>query len=771
MRVVFALKCVFLFLVLTRSLQAEDQTLARAAQLDQEHKCGEADQVYRSAILKGPPSIALLNNLGNHHLACGSPEKARSDFERVLKLNPTHPNANQQLARLALIRKDGTGALTYLSRIKDPDLLTSLVRVEALEQIGDRKSAAALAGDLSKSANGNPQLLFALGMTCGRAKLYELAEASFNSVLAQVPDDYDVLYNLGLAAARAEHYERGKQVFEAALKVKPNDIDALIELGRVESNLGNYIHAIYLLAQARSLAPRRPDALLGLARATQSAGFYGDSDAIYSEYLLLRPHDEMVRRDRATVHGFSEAGRADALKELTGYVQQHPKDAIGYFDLAQLTYHVSRVQALAQVTTAVRLDPSFEPAHYIRAWLLHRVGRNAESLADLLIAVHLNPRDALAFDQLGLTYMELDKPVEAEQALRQAVILSPNEPKLLLHLARVLTDAGRQDEAQPYLDRFHQVQPNKPERPREEQLIMPTFGIPQAERTQKMLEQLRLRVAANPTNSALKLTLGSLLLLEGNLDEAYSVFHELLGTKPPSSLAYTAGTRLLAREQYGLALEFLEFASPEVSAARVDSAIALFFVKGPDAALRALQQASTGVESGDSLLLKARIFYATGRIRDADKALDEAAHWVLSRPKLAEDMALLALDHQHNSQALKILDQALRTSPEDPGLALARVLALSALNRTGEAKKAIGEIEGRWPEWDQPYILEGLLLEKDKKPNDALGRIRIAIALGSLEPAAKCANERIARSGSPNRECSCQHGIYRSFFSDCEAYQ
>jgi Flp pilus assembly protein TadD len=229
------------------------------------------------------------------------------------------------------------------------------------------------------------------------------------------------------------------------------------------------------------------------------------------------------------------------------------------------------------VSVWMRLDPSFEPARYVRAWLLHRLGRDEEALSDLQMAIRLNPGDALAFDQLGLTYTNLDKPADADQALRRAVTLSPNEPKILMHLARALTDSGHPEEAQTFIERFRKLQADGPPRPRAEPGMIAAASAPPAERARRTLEQLQQSARTNPGDAPIKLNLGSLLLLEGRTAEAAAVFHDLLMMDPGGAILYKAGIRLLANEQYALARDFLERASPAVPGAHIDLSMALFF--------------------------------------------------------------------------------------------------------------------------------------------------------------------------------------------------
>ncbi len=694
------MRCLILAGVLACQLYAQDQDLREAARLDEAQKCDEAERIYLKVLSAGPPSQALLNNAGNHYVACRQPEKARTYFERLLKLNPAHVNANLQLGQLA--------------------------------QSLPHNEGVAVVNELAKSAGNDPRLLFSLGLAAGRVGAYEKAEAAFSALLARFPEDFDVLYNLGLAAARAGHLDRAQHTFEAALKAKPGNVDTLYELGRVEANRKDYNRAIYLLAQARKQAPQRPDVLLALARAAQMAGYYGDSILAYDDYLKLRPEDDPVRRDRALLTGYSRTGRQQGFAELTAYVEKHPTDPIGFYDLAQLTDRIDRAQALERVTEAVHLNPRFEPARYYRAWLLKQLGRNQESVTELQAAIRLSPNDARALDLLGLNYLDLAKPSEAEKPLRQALTLAPNDPDILFHLGRTLMELGRKAEAKPVLDQFQKVRQQPTRLPREDPGVIESATLTKAERSERMIEQLR-------KDPALKLNLGAVLLTEGRIEEAQAVFRDLLAANPGPEESREAGTTLLRFEQYKLAKEFLE-RDPN---SRLDLAIALYFVDGPAAAMKVLEQIP---DTGETQLLKAEIL---------DNPDVITLHSPITRPRLAEQAALLLVRHQQKAKALALIDQALKSTPGDAGLKLTRVVALSPV----EALKAVREIETRWPEWDRPYLLEGILLQRESRLTEAQQRIQIALALGSQEPAAQCA--------LTPAKCPCQPGLFESLLPSC----
>jgi tetratricopeptide (TPR) repeat protein len=326
----------------------------------------------------------------------------------------------------------------------------------------------------------------------------------------------------------------------------------------------------------------------------------------YDEYLQIQP-DDTVRRDRARVYGYTVVRLDEGLKELAWYVQRHPDDPIGYYDLAQFSWATDPQKAVDQLSTALRLDPKFVAARYSRAWLLHRLGRTAESLPDLQIAVQIDPKNVRALDQLGLTYLSLDQPAAAEKVLRQALVILPEDPEVLMHLGRALIALDREEEAQSYLERFQTVRPRRLRDPRREAGMIELATLPAAERTEREIKRLRQDARSHPGDPELQLRLALLLLVDGQSEEAAGEFRTLLTLNADSHIFAEAGAALVGAEHYALAREFLERASAKMPAARLDLAIALFFTDGPKRALQMIDTVPEGEQAGDYLLMKARI--------------------------------------------------------------------------------------------------------------------------------------------------------------------
>jgi tetratricopeptide (TPR) repeat protein len=754
-------------LILASYAAAQDQALREAARLDAEQKCEEAEHYYQEALRQAPRAPAVLNNAGNHYLVCGQPDKARTYFEQLIRINPIHANANLQLARIAAEQKQGVKALEYLARLKDGDPVVRLLRAEASYLAGNRAAALTMLNGVEKEANGDPRVLYLLGLTCARIRLYDRAEVAFNAVLVRHPDDFDVLFNLGRAAARAQHFDRAQRALEVALRLQPDSADTLLELGRVYAARQDYSRAVYRLAQASRKTPKRPDILLALARAAEDAGYYGDSALACDEYLQLRPADDTARRDCARIYGYTGARLEEGVRELTWYVQKHPDDPVGHYDLAQFSWRTNPQKALDQLSAALHLDPNFTPAYYARAWLLHRLGRTAESLPDLQAAARMSPKEFHVLDQLGLAYLSLDQPSEAEKVLRKALVIAPEDPEVLMHLGRALIALDREEEAQVFLDKFQKVRPRRARDPRKEAGMIESARLPVAERTAREIERLRRDASSHAGDPDLQLHLALLLLADGRVDEAGGEFRKLLAMHADNRIWAEAGTSLIRSEQYELARQFLERAATENPTSRLDLAVALFFTEGPTQALQVIEKVPDGVQAGDYWLMKARILDAVGQGEESQKALEEGLHHSTSRPEVAQQGARLLLLHNRRAEALDILNRAIESAPDNADLLLTRAIVLGLMDQNSAAQHEVKQIESRWPEWDRPYLVAGLLSENNGHLNEARQELETATALDSNNLVARCGLARLSGSASPDPQCPCQARLYQLLFPSC----
>jgi len=707
--------------------------------LDAEKRYDEAEGFYQQALKLDPHSAALLNNLGNHYLEKGETERAQAAYVKVVAIDPGHPNANVHLAQMSVAAKRGDAALRYLDHLPPADRSTpavELLRAQALNLAGQRAPAEALVERVEQQAGSDPHVSFAAGMILAGWQRYADAENAFTRALDAAPSNFDILYNLGLAATRAGHLDRALEIFQTALKQRPGDVDCLYNLARVYSGRGEDDQAVILLVKAQQLAPTRPEIPLLLAHASEKLGYYADTAAAYDEYLKLRPSDDLARRER----GFALARSAQfeqGLVDLRWYVHKYPKDARGLYELGIAETIKERPKALEHFNQAIALDPKLTPARYARAVLLYQAGKPQEALPDLEEAVKLDPKDYRALDQLGEIELLLGHADDAVQTLSRAAKLAPQDPKILAHYSRALLRAGRKDEGQRVLAEFQKLQHGA--QPRPNGGLFDFLKLPPAQQEARYMDNLQQQVSTHPVDPVLQARLGKALLARGEREKGLAAFRDVRTLTEDPKILRDCAQVLMEYQEFGLAREFLEpvvAADRSASDARLDLAIATFHSVDAAAGLAVLDKTPAEQRHGDYFLLRAQILDAMGKLEEATADLNRGFAAAPTRADLYFQAALFLIKHQQCHKAVDLLEQANRVVPDAPDLRLTEAIAYELLQQPEGAQKLLTQIESRWPEWGEPYLINGIMLETRFKSAQARPLLETAISLGERDATA-----------------------------------
>lgn len=705
--------------------------------LDSQRKYSEAEEFYRRALQIAPGSAVVLNNLGNHYLATGNSKKAEESFRRAVAIDPHHVNANLQLADMSVQRKDGAEALAWLGRLPttaQSQPVALLLKAHAIVLMGDCKSAMPVLSSLEEKTAQDPNITFSIGLDYAQCQAYDRAEKSFSEALKADPSNFDVLYNLAVAARRAGRLARAQQVFEAALRSKPEDLDALYGYGDVLIAAKDFLTASAVLYRAARLAPDRADVLLLLAQATEELGYYEDAAGALEKYLKLRPADEVAHREL----GFSlilQGKFEEGLPKLRRYVARHPRDAIGQYELGAAEATASPEKALSHLDEALKLNPAMSEARFTHAVLDFQRDRLDQSLADFEALQKLDPGSARLLDWRARVYLRREQPQEAAKLLQQAVNLAPRDRAILIHYSQALGRLGRAEELKSVLASFKEAAAGGAQ-PRARSGLFGFLALSPGQQDARYLESIQAAVNENPNDVALKARLAEYLLEQGEIKRAAAVFQEVLAGGAGSATLADCGKALLEHQQYGLAAEFLR-KSPN---AKLDLAIALFHSAGPQAGLAALDEIPAGQRAGDYFVLRAKILDSMGKTADAADALDRGIREAPHRADMYFEAAAFLIQHSQFKQAAALLEDATRLMPDEPNLWLARAIALELpvahgkshddQLRSEEAKKVLAQIESRWPAWDRPYLVHGMILQDELKSKPAKQMLDLAIALG-----------------------------------------
>ena len=714
--------------------------ILKGAILDSLQRYAEAEGYYERAQKLAPGSAQVLNNAANHYLAIGDSRRARDFYLKAIAIEPRHINANLQLAQMSVDEKRGAEALVYLNRLGDSvksDAGALLLRARALALTGQCADASNLLGKLEAQTDAGPSLFFSTGMAFADCKQYDHAESSFSRALDADPRDFAVLYNLGLAALGAGHAQRATNVLETALNERRDDVDCLYALSQAYLAQERRLDAARLLTQAQKLSPERADVLLLLAQVSYGLAFYEDAAAAYTRYLKLKPNDDVARRERGMALACANQP-ASALADLEWYVGKHPRDAMGFYELGVAEQFADRARSFEALDRALALDPSMIQAHYTRAVLNIEDQKPVAAIDDLRLVSARDPANYRVLVHLGQAYLGADRASEAAAVLKRAVELAPGQPAALIQYRKALEKLGRKDEAAAVLSRLKEADSSAEFRKPQAGLI-DYLSLSPAEQRARYLANLRKYSESNPADPRWKIRLGRELLADGKLADAQDIFRTLLPTVSDPEILGGCGRMLLESEQYDLARQFLEPAlarDPSLSAVRLTLAIVLFRLQSAGAALEELDKTPAADRRGDYYLLRAQILDAQGKTQEAAEALNHGMRAAPTRPTLYLQASAFLLKHRLYEKALALLEQASRILPDDRDLLLAQAVTLAVTPRDDDAQKLLAKVQARWPEWNRPYLLNGMILEIQLKSAEALPLLETAIALGANTPEA-----------------------------------
>ncbi len=120
-----------------------------------------------------------------------------------------------------------------------------------------------------------------------------------------------------------------------------------------------------------------------------------------------------------------------------------------------------------------------------------------------------------------------------------------------------------------------------------------------------------------------------------------------------------------------------------------------------------------------------------GKLEQAADSLNRGIRAAPTRADMYFQAAVFLIKHSHREEAVRLLADATRLLPDASELLLARAIALELLQHTDDALKLLAQIESRWPEWDRPYLINGIILENELKSAEAEQMLDTAIALGA----------------------------------------
>ena len=383
---------------------------------------GAAADVLRRAIAAGEGNDDTWEALAANTAAAGDRPRAIADLRVGLKSLPDSTALQGALARARVTDADAPPAA--LAAAIDPlgpgPLRARYARGSALNGLAEwwgrlhpESSGVATrqAWAAAQPNNAQAQRLW------GEALLRDHRVAEAGPVLALAhslaPDSPAATLALADYDAQAGDAPQAALQYLACLKLRPHWLPALIGFGNASLQSGLSTQALAAYQRATALAPGDADAWIGMGRTQARMRGPALAAADFDRAARLAPN------------------RTDYLDDYADALRQSSRMA----------------EAETQTRRRLQSAPDDALAHYLLGLILRDAAptpaRTAEAEAQTRESLRLSPHNPLADVQLGQILLDDGHTAEAVALFEDARARTPDDPKLLLVLARAYGRAGK----------------------------------------------------------------------------------------------------------------------------------------------------------------------------------------------------------------------------------------------------------------------------------------------------------------------------------------
>jgi len=396
----------------------------RAIALEQSGQPKESLAAYHSALKLSPDSLPALEGAAQLSYKAQSAQ-ATPLLHHILLLQPANPTAHAMLGVLEYRRADYEQAAEDFAAAKhvlDSQPSALMAYSICLARLDRNPEAIAHLQQLLAAQPTDAALRYDLALIQWRSAAPADALATLQPMLDAATTDSRVLR---LAAAVHEANNETPQAVEllrTAIAANPDEPANYVDFATLSFTHGSYSVGIDIVN-------------LGLTRLPNSAALYmargvlygqnGDFEKAMADFErahTLDPASSMA----ASAEGVAQSQRHnhnEALQDFRRQVREHPKDADGYYLLAE---------ALSWSPPDAKQESSQKSM--------------AEAISVAKKSLELNPRLTQAYDLLASLYLQADQPENAAKTCRAALALAPKDQQAVYSLILALRKTGAKDE-------------------------------------------------------------------------------------------------------------------------------------------------------------------------------------------------------------------------------------------------------------------------------------------------------------------------------------
>lgn len=370
-----------------------------------------------------PAFPASYHNLAGFYAAAGEYQKAISEFDLLLKQDPTNLRAVLGIAALSEISGNEGDALAYYERgakSRAPEAFLALAGYH--QKKGSYGKAVKVLDEAIRLDPRPVVMLEAKGRILVTQKQYKRAIKTFDELEA-----LDQGRGIALKIAAYTAMGDGAKAVEQARKLisrRPGATQGYLLLASVYRGLGDIPAAIAEAQKAMRADARSVEARLTLGSLHQARKENDKAQSLYQEALILDPDSAPAQFALAALLDQTGKKREAAAKYRT-ILDRNDTFVPALNNLAYLSAdgYGSKEEALRLAVTAFKLQPGDAGIMDTVGYALIKNGRTQDAVKVMERAAALLPNDPSVSYHLGLAYHLAGDRARSEQALRRSLSL------------------------------------------------------------------------------------------------------------------------------------------------------------------------------------------------------------------------------------------------------------------------------------------------------------------------------------------------------------
>jgi protein O-GlcNAc transferase len=296
--------------------------------------------------------------------------------------------------------------------------------------------------DISHNGRMNVIAKLKLGTQHHQAGRLKAAEAVYEDILHEFPDQPDALHLTGLVSHQQGDVDRAVGLIKRAIHQRSthpvylkNLCVVLTASNRVEEAATNYRTLV-------DIVPHDIDAWIGLGNSCQHVGRLDDAIEAYRQAVHLRPsHSGAYHNMGAAYH--ARGDHRQALLCLQAALRIDPGSAQIQYSLGRVYISMGNIdEAIRSIQQAIEINADYIEARFNLANLFKDVGKFQAAAENYMALLKIAPAMAEAHNNLGNVLLSLNQDDQALKCYQAAIEINPDYPEAWQNISIVSQNNG-----------------------------------------------------------------------------------------------------------------------------------------------------------------------------------------------------------------------------------------------------------------------------------------------------------------------------------------